>query len=460
MKNLLLFLSLMLCLSMFTSCATLFSKSRTVTVTSDVDGADVFIGSKYVGKTPFSYETKNTKMTITVQKEGYEPQEIFTNRSIKTIVWLDCLAGGIPGLVDLCSGKYYKYKETDYFVSLKNPSINQAHNERISKKYEWITTVAAPLASVATTGITTYANAKQAEDAQRAAVEKEKQEREWAELHARMQATDEQNSKRMAAKEQQEIDRRNAAARNYHNQTMAARNTNSRSMQTSDPAQYYAAKMSDATYGTTATDQALAQQRQYDAQRNQQVLAQQRQIDQQQMQQAQSQQSYPGSTINAVTSTGAHVQIKVNGNQVTAYSSGNDLIGPKWSGVVPAATVQDTSNPTSLASSDIASRFAYQASVRELGMVYWGTPTRRVIDDAPSGTPVKAVTQSGQTLTIMVNGNVVVAYGLGLNQASDIQWHRIVPSANIAKTHSSFDGELSTRFTYKANITGIGTVYF
>lgn len=457
MKNLILFVSLVLSVTLFTSCATLFCKKRTVTVTSDVDGADVFVGSKYVGKTPFSYETKKTKMTITVQKEGYEPQEILTNRSIKPIVWLDCLAGGIPGIVDLCSGKYYKYKETDYFVSLKDPSINQAHNERINKKYEWVAKVAVPLAAVTMAGATAYAGAKQAENARKAAEEAQQRaamEARWAEQIAQTKAKEE-------AKQKAEQARVYGGSNSLAAQMEAEKSrSQSRRMETSDLAQYNATRMSDATYGTASTNQALAQQRQYNAQQNQQVQVQQRQVNLQQRQQAQSQQSYPGSVVNAVTSSDAHVQIKVNGSQVTAYSLGNNLMGAEWNGVVPAAIVLDTSNPISQASSDIASRYAYQASVRGLGMVYWGTPIKRVINDAPNGTPIKAVTLNGQTLTIMVNGNKVVAYGSGLNQASDIQWHSIVPNANIAETNSSFDGDFSTRFKYKANIPSIGTVYF
>ncbi len=280
----------------------------------------------------------------------------------------------------------------------------------------------------------------QQENAQKAALKQAEKERNEAQYQARLQAQ-EQSRQRNLAKQQQEIAQIASGYNGLDDRNSGAQ----RQMQTSDLSQYQAMQKSDATYGTAATNQALAQQRQYDAQYNQQV---------------QTQQSFAGSTTNAVTASGTHVQIKVNGNQVTAYSSGNNNMGPEWNVAVPAATVQDTSNPTSQASSDIASRFAYQAYVRELGMVYWGTPTRRVITDAPSGNPVKAVTQNGQTLTIMVNGNNVVAYGSGLNQAYDIQWHSIVPSANIAGTNNSFDGELATRFKYKANIPGIGTVYF
>lgn len=301
----------------------------------------------------------------------------------------------------------------------------------------------------------------QQERAQKAAIEKAKVQQQFAAMKAHWAEQRAQAKLKEEAKQKEESNRIYGGSNSLIAQMEAEKNrSQNRSMESSDLSQYNAAKMSDAIYGTAATNQALAQQRQYDAQQNQQVLTQQRQINQQQMQQAQSQQSYSGSTVNAVTSSGSHVQIKVNGNQVMAYSSGNNIMGPEWNGVIPAAAVQETSSPISQVSTDIASRFAYQASVPGLGMVYWGTPMRRVINDAPSGSPVKAVTQNGQTLTIMVNGNKVVAYGSGLNQASDIQWHSILPNANVAETNSSFDGEFASRFSHKANIPSIGTVYF
>lgn len=292
-------------------------------------------------------------------------------------------------------------------------------------------------------------------NAKKAALKQAEKARNEARTQQMLQAQ-KQSRQRALAKQQQEMARIASGYNGMDDRNRGAQ----RQMQTSDLAQYKALQMSDAVYGQAATNHALAKQQQYNAQQNQQAQTYQRQINQQQSQQVAQQQQIYGTAENAVTASGAHVQIKVNGNQVTGYSSGNNLMGPEWHVVVPAATVQDTSNPISQASRDVASRFAYQANVRELGMVYWGTPTRRVINDGPSGSPVKAVTQNGQTLTIMVNGNSVVAYGSGLNQASDIQWHGIVPSANIAATNNSLDGDLATRFNYKANIPGIGTVYF
>lgn len=432
MKNLLLFVSLILSVTLFTSCATLFCKKRTVTVTSDVDGADVFIGSKYVGKTPFSYETKKTKMTITVQKEGYEPQEILTNRSIKPIVWLDCLAGGIPGIVDLCSGKYYKYKETDYFVSLKDPSINQAHNERINKKYEWVAKIAVPLAAVTMAGATAYAGAKQAENARKAAEEAQQRaamEARWAEQIAQTKAKEE-------AKQKAEQARVYGGSNSLAAQMEAEKSrSQSRRMETSDLAQYNATRLSDATYGTASTNQALAQQRQYDAQQNQQArINEQRMLDQQ-----------LGTTENAITSSGARIQIKVKNGVVTAYSTSNSNYsgtGPEWNRV---------SSPVSRTTDN---RYGYEANLVGVGKVFWGE-SRPVISNQLGGVAVNAVTINGETIQIRVENEVVIAY----RKNGNLPWNGQAVSAK--KTNVTYDGEqIASRFKYKAELPGIGTVYF
>ena len=56
---------------------------QTITVYSDVEGAQVYKGSKYVGNTPLVFETKSAKSTFTVKKEGYEPQTINTDVDIR-----------------------------------------------------------------------------------------------------------------------------------------------------------------------------------------------------------------------------------------------------------------------------------------------------------------------------------------------------------------------------------------
>lgn len=286
-------------------------------------------------------------------------------------------------------------------------------------------------------GVNAYAQARQQENALKAAVQKAKREQEEAEMKAIMQANTLANQQRMEAKEQQESNRRNAAAQNYYNSYEQARSNgnSSRSMQTSDLAQYNAARMSDATYGTAATNQALSQQRQYDAQQNQQArINEQRMLDQQ-----------LGTTENAITSSGARIQIKVKNGVVTAYSTSNSNYsgtGPEWNRV---------SSPVSRTTDN---RYGYEANLVGVGKVFWGE-SRPVISNQLGGVAVNAVTINGETIQIRVENEVVIAYRKNGNSP----WNGQAVSAK--KTNVTYDGEqIASRFKYKADLPGIGTVYF
>lgn len=427
------FLFAIICTTFFTSCATIFCKPQTITVASDIDGADVYVGRKLKGQTPLSFDTKNSKMTITVKKEGFEDQMILTDRKINHVVWLDCLAGGIPGLVDLCSNRYWRYRQTDYFVSLTDPSINDAHNEKVNKRWEPVAKAAAVIGSVAMAGLATYASVAQAEHAQKAAEREAREAQQRAELEAKIQANHQRSVQAQREREQQEIDRRNAAMAN--NPIPTGSTTTNRTMETSDLAQYNAIRMSDAVHGTEATNQALAQQKTYDAEQRQQAyINNQREFEQQ-----------LGVTENAVTSSGVRVQIKVNNGVVTAYSTSQNNFsgtGPEWKKVnVAIARSGDT-------------RYGYQADILPLGRIFWGehpntSPTEM------RGTAINAVTANGETIQIRVQDEMVIAFRTNGN----LPWTNRMVSAK--KTNVTYDGEqIAARFKYKAEIPEIGTIYF
>lgn len=422
-----------MCTALFTSCATIFCKTQTVTVTSDIDGADVYVGRKLKGQTPLSFDTKNSKMTITVKKEGFEDQMILTDRKINHVVWLDCLAGGIPGLVDLCSNRYWRYRQTDYFVSMSDPSINDAHNEKVNKRWEPVAKAAVVVSSVAMAGLTTYASVAQAERAQKAAEREAREAQQRAETEARIQANHLRNVQAQREREQQEIDRRNAEMAN--NPIPTSSTSSHRTMETSDLAQYDAIRMSDAVLGTAATNQALAQQRQYDAeQRTQTYINNQREFDQQ-----------LGVTENAVTTSGDRVQIKVNNGVVTAYSTSQNNFsgtGPEWKQVnVAVARSGDT-------------RYGYQADILPIGRIFWGEhPNTSPVE--MRGTAINAVTANGETIQVRVQDEMVIAFRTNGN----LPWSNRMVSAK--KTNVTYDGEqIAARFKYKAEIPEIGTVYF
>lgn len=109
---------------------TMFSKKQTVTVKSDVDGAAVYCGKKYVGTTPCTFRTKKAKSTITVSKSGYTTQSINTVVKPRGNAWLEYFAFPLTyfWFYDWAVGTTQKFKETNYFVSLNNIEINQRWN--------------------------------------------------------------------------------------------------------------------------------------------------------------------------------------------------------------------------------------------------------------------------------------------------------------------------------------------
>lgn len=279
-------------------------------------------------------------------------------------------------------------------------------------------------------------NRLEGERQQRLAVEEAKRKQQQAEMEAIWAKQREQQQAEEYAKRQAEKDRLYGGSNSIVAQMEAEKNrSQNRSMQTSDLAQYNAARMSDATYGTAATNQALSQQRQYDAQQNQQArINEQRMLDQQ-----------LGTTENAITSSGARIQIKVKNGVVTAYSTSNSNYsgtGPEWNRV---------SSPVSRTTDN---RYGYEANLVGVGKVFWGE-SRPVISNQLGGVAVNAVTINGETIQIRVENEVVIAY----RKNGNLPWNGQAVSAK--KTNVTYDGEqIASRFKYKADLPGIGTVYF
>ena len=102
---------LMLFMAMsFSSCATLFSKKQTVIVNSDVEGALVYKGKKYVGMTPLKFKTKAAKSTFTVSKAGYPTQKIYANVDVRWNTLWNIFNGFYLWPIDLLTGASQKYK--------------------------------------------------------------------------------------------------------------------------------------------------------------------------------------------------------------------------------------------------------------------------------------------------------------------------------------------------------------
>ena len=106
-----------------TSCATLFSKKQTVTIDSNVKGAHVWKGHKYMGTTPLKFKTKAAKSTFTLSKDGYLTTTVNASTGIRWNTLWNWFNGFYPGwLIDLTVGSTQKYTKTNYYVTLKEPT--------------------------------------------------------------------------------------------------------------------------------------------------------------------------------------------------------------------------------------------------------------------------------------------------------------------------------------------------
>lgn len=334
------------------SCATLLSKKQTVTVTSDVDGAQVYKGKKFVGVTPLTFQTKSAKSTFTVTKEGYEPQTINTSVAIRWNTLWNWLNGFYPGwLIDLAAGSTQKYTKTDYFVSLKDASINDEYNKENQHQYNTIAfeQVAGIMIDAAAAGI--------AEGQQRQAeINQQKAEKE-AQLRAERQA-------RIAQNNQQLAELKATSTRKVDNSISTRSNTISQSS-------YSDLLTSDATWNTQV--QLMVQQ--YGIEKTREMVKQMRESDyQQSVQIGKNTPAFVSSNdrvISAVNSNRVQVKIKVRGDVIVAYSTGLDPMTQQqqWTPSIPHANIHKTGAGTHY-TGDLAREFSYTASVGNMQIYF------------------------------------------------------------------------------------------
>ena len=111
------FISLIVLISfvfMFSGCAAVFTSGKgKLDVTSNPDGAEVFINGISYGKTPVRVKLKtNSEYEITYKKEGYRPvTKRITNKVGAGWIVLDVILGLVPVIVDAATGAWYKFDQ-------------------------------------------------------------------------------------------------------------------------------------------------------------------------------------------------------------------------------------------------------------------------------------------------------------------------------------------------------------
>jgi hypothetical protein len=103
------------------SCATITKGSeQDISITSNVNGANVFLDDVIIGTTPFKGTVKKGKNEIRVEKAGYQTETIVLSTDLEGMFWGNILIGGFLGsTTDITTGSAYTYAPATYQVDLK-----------------------------------------------------------------------------------------------------------------------------------------------------------------------------------------------------------------------------------------------------------------------------------------------------------------------------------------------------
>lgn len=110
------------------SCASIVSgKGQEVTFTSVPDGATVTVSGRTLGKTPITLRMdRDTKQSVTFEKEGYKPQTLPLTTTLNGWFWGNIVLGGFFGsTTDGISGAMHEYSPSQYNVSLQPREVSE-----------------------------------------------------------------------------------------------------------------------------------------------------------------------------------------------------------------------------------------------------------------------------------------------------------------------------------------------
>jgi len=122
-RKIICFVSLIVTLTIFQGCATLFGpKLHPLSTSSDPAGADVYVNGFKMGVTPIQLNLKADKSyTIEFKKEGYQSVTRVVNTKVGAgWVVLDVLGGLIPVIIDAATGAWNKLDQDAVNAVLEN----------------------------------------------------------------------------------------------------------------------------------------------------------------------------------------------------------------------------------------------------------------------------------------------------------------------------------------------------
>ena len=124
------------------SCASITTgTTQSVSITSNVDGATIFLDGEQIGTTPFYGVISKNKKQLRIAKEGYQSEIVVLSKSLEPMFWGNIITGGTLGsITDFASGAAYTYSPAAYQIDLKaqGQSSLEYKQQLVARKFSMI----------------------------------------------------------------------------------------------------------------------------------------------------------------------------------------------------------------------------------------------------------------------------------------------------------------------------------
>lgn len=124
------------------ACATVVSgTTQLMTVTSNVEGAVLYMDGERVGSTPFTGTVPKNKDQLRVEADGYRSETVTLSKQLEPIFWGNIIIGGTLGsITDFASGAAYQYAPATYQVDLQRAGQPEAEyrNQLAVRKFSMV----------------------------------------------------------------------------------------------------------------------------------------------------------------------------------------------------------------------------------------------------------------------------------------------------------------------------------
>lgn len=107
-------------------CATIVAgTTQSMSITSNVDGAEIYLDGEKIGTTPFNGPVKKNGKELRLEMRGYRTSTVVLSKTLEGMFWGNIIIGGTLGsITDFASGAAYAYAPATYQVDLKSAGVS------------------------------------------------------------------------------------------------------------------------------------------------------------------------------------------------------------------------------------------------------------------------------------------------------------------------------------------------